>query len=204
MPVTDDRIDAYIAKAPEFAQPVLRAWRAQVHQTCPEVVEAIKWSHPFFTYQGKMLSHMAAFKAHCAIGFWHGEAAAQIGKQGEAMGQFGRITSFADLPPALEQAAMIQRAMALIAADVKPAWRLERAAAAKQRPAPEIPADLAAALTANPLAAQHFKDFPPGAQREYTDWLLEAKRPDTRVKRLAQAVEWLSEGKRRNWKYENC
>ncbi len=204
MPTTDARVDAYIEKAPEFAKPLLRDWRAQVHKTCPEVVEAIKWSMPFFTYKNKMLCHMAAFKAHFAVGFWHGDDVVQKGAEDEAMGQLGRITSAADMPPRKEQAAMLKRAMALIDEGAKPGWAQRRALASKQRPPPEMPQDLAAAFAQNAVAAAHFKSFPPSAQREYTDWLLEAKRPETRARRLEQAMQLLTDGKRRYWKYENC
>jgi uncharacterized protein YdeI (YjbR/CyaY-like superfamily) len=120
------------------------------------------------------------------------------------MGQLGRITSAADMPPKKEQAAMLKRAMALIDEGVKPGWAQRKAVASKQRPPPEIPQDLVAAFAANAVAAAHFKSFPPSAQREYTDWLLEAKRPETRAKRLEQAMQLLTDGKRRYWKYENC
>jgi hypothetical protein len=35
------------------------------------------------------------------------------------------------------------------------------------------------------------------------DWIVEAKREQTRGRRVAQAIEWLAEGKPRHWKYRN-
>jgi hypothetical protein len=119
MPTTDPRIDAYIAKSALFAQPVLAHLRAVVHSACPSAQEAVKWSMPFFMYEGKILANMAAFKAHCSFGFWMGDRVAVTGKSDEGMGQFGRITSLKDLPSKHELTAMIKKAMALIDAGEK-------------------------------------------------------------------------------------
>lgn len=196
----DPRVDAYIARAAPFAQPLLTQIRAVIHAACPEVVETIKWGMPSFTHGGKILAHMAAFKQHCALGFWQGRQLLDSEKSSEAMGQFGRLTALADLPSKRELTQLVKRAKALIDEGVKPV----RAARTSPRPPPEVPADLAAGLAGNAAAGQHFKAFPPSAQREYVEWIVEAKRPDTRSRRLAQAIEWLAEGKARNWKYENC
>lgn len=201
MPTLDPRVDAYIDRAAPFAQDLLRHWRATVHAHCPDVVETIKWGFPNFTYRDKILTGMAAFKAHCSIGFWHGEAAVGADHaKGGAMGDFGKLTSLQDLPPKAEQKAILKRAMQLIEDGVKA--RPARPTAPK--PPPEVPDDLAAALRANPAARKTFESFPPGQKRDYVDWIVEARKAETRERRLAQAVEWMAEGKRRNWKYENC
>jgi uncharacterized protein YdeI (YjbR/CyaY-like superfamily) len=153
---------------------------------------------PHFMYGGKILAHMAAFKAHCGFGFWHDVA--QTGKNREAMGQFGRITSLKDLPPKAELVKLAKKVAALIDSGEKPV----RTAKPAPKPPPEAPADLAAALRRNAKARKTFEAFPPSHQREYIEWLLEAKRAETREKRLAQAIEWLEEGKSRNWKYQGC
>lgn len=199
MPVLDPRIDAYIANAAEFAQPILQHLRATVHAACPDVEETIKWSMPFFLYQG-MLCNMAAFKAHCAFGFWKGELLLQqTDHRGrEAMGQFGRITTVADLPPAAALATYIRQAMALNADGVKAPAKPKVVRAAT------VPDYFAAALARNESAGAHFRAFTPGARREYLDWLEEAKTETTRLRRLAQAIEWIAEGKTRNWKYLKC
>jgi hypothetical protein len=119
MPTTDPRIDAYITQSAPFAQPVLTHLRAVVHSACPSTEEAVKWSMPFFMYEGKILANMAAFKAHCSFGFWMGDRVAVTGKSDEGMGQFGRITSLKDLPSKRELTAMIKKAMALIDAGEK-------------------------------------------------------------------------------------
>tara|TARA_Y100000815_G_scaffold162885_1_gene147809 strand:+ start:409 stop:999 length:591 start_codon:yes stop_codon:yes gene_type:complete len=194
---TDARVDAYIAKQADFAQAILREIRARMHAACPDIGEDIKWSMPFFTLQGRPLANMAGFKAHASFGFWARDAMA-TGKEGEAMGQFGRLTDITDLPPEAEFAALVREAVAVALAG--PAPRAPKAA----KPEAEIPADLAEALARDEIAAATFHGFPPGARREYCDWIAEAKRPATREKRLADTIAWLREGKRRNWKYENC
>ena len=199
MPTLDPRVDAYIERAAPFAQEILRHWRATVHAHCPEVVETIKWGFPNFTYRDRIRTGMAAFKAHCSIGFWHGAAAvgAAHAKDG-AMGDLGRVASLQDLPAPAEQQAILRRAMRLIEDGVK----ARPAKAAAPRPPLATPDDLGAALQANAAARATFEAFPPSQQREYIEWIVEAKQTATREKRLAQAIAWMAEGKRRNWKYE--
>ncbi len=141
---------------------------------------------------------MAAFKAHAVFGVWDRDVLA-TGKEGEAMGQRGRLTSMADLPSAEEIEAQVRASTALIESGARPPR-------AKRDPKPEleVPPELAEALARDDLAAQTFTDFPPSCRREYCEWIAEAKRPETRAKRIVETIGWLREGKRRNWKYENC
>jgi uncharacterized protein YdeI (YjbR/CyaY-like superfamily) len=197
----DPRVDAYIAQAAPFAQPLLTALREGVHAAHPGIGESIKWRMPFFTYGGHLLANMAAFKAHATFGFWQGDQVARSSKSEEAMGQFGRLTCLADLPDKTQLKTMVRQAIALIEAGTlaRPAGR-----STERKPPPEVPEFLREALSRHPKAGANFNAFPPGQQREYVEWLTEAKRVETRDKRLAQALEWLAEGRRRNWKYENC
>jgi len=194
----DPRVDAYIARQAEFARPILDQLRAAMHAACPEVEESIKWSMPAFLLNGRPLANMAAFKAHASFGFWRGRELVGDAVQEGAMGQFGRLMSPADLPPPETLAALIRAAAAKTAEGPAPR--------PKKPPKPELPTpdDLRAALDAEPKAAASFDAFPPSCRREYVEWIVEAKRPETRAKRIAQAVEWMADGKRRNWKYENC
>lgn len=198
MPTTDPRIDAYLAGVPAFALPILQRLREDVHAACPGVVETIKWSRPHFMLDGRLLCGMSAFKAHCAFGFWEREGA-EPGQSG-AMGDFGRITALADLPSRAELRKKIKAAAALLQSGAVRARKPGR----EPRPRLEMPADFAAALAQVKAAQQHYDAFPPGKQRDYLEWVLEARREETRARRVAQAVEWLAEGKSRNWKYENC
>lgn len=187
-------IDAYIARAAPFARPILDHLRATVHAAEPELTEAIKWGHAFFLLDGRPFAMMAAFKAHLDFGFWLGRAAG--GSEHGPIGQFGRITAMSDLPDAATIAAQV-RAMAA-AARAAPAPRPRK----PPRPMPEIPSDLAQAIAANGDAAPRFEGFPPSHRRDYIEWIVEAKRPETRARRIAQAVEQIAEGKSRQWKYE--
>lgn len=199
MPTPDPRIDAYLAQAAPFARPILAELRARIHALCPEAEETLKWKAPAFTYRGKLLAVMAAFKAHVAFNLWHGAQVVEAASN-EAMGQFGRLTRIEDLPSRKAFAAPVKAAMALIESGAPKAGA--KAAAPKPPVAP--PEDFRAALAANPMARATFEGFPPGKQRDYVDWILEAKRPDTRQRRIELAVAWLGEGKARNWKYETC
>jgi uncharacterized protein YdeI (YjbR/CyaY-like superfamily) len=196
---TDPRIDAYIESRQEFAKPILNHLRALLHEACPGCEETLKWSSPSFIYKGKILAGFAAFKAHAAFGFWAGSQILETGaRQESAMGQFGRLTSLDDLPDRATLVALAEKGMRLIDEGVKPVRN-------KTAKAPfTVPQDMRAAIDGNPAAKAAFGGFPPSAQRDYVEWITEAKRDETRARRLAQAVEWLAEGKRRHWKYENC
>jgi len=189
----DPRIDEKIAKAAPFARPILEHLRALVHKTIPDADEAIKWGMPHFTYVGKNLAAMASFKAHCAFSI-HGESHDQ-----EGMGTLGKIGSFADLPSDEELAKRLNEAKARIDRGEKGAWR-EAPRKAKEPIA--VPQDLEAALAANPPAKAFFEDLAPSHRYEYLEWITGAKRDETRVKRINEALGWLAEGRRRNWKYE--
>lgn len=196
-PTTDPRIDAYIAKAPAFAKPILNYLRETIHAACPTVVETMKWSRPHFEYKG-MLCGVSAFKAHCAFGFWKGSLiVAGDNKNDSAMGQFGRIEKLEDLPPKKKIIAYVHAAMRLNEEGVKAPHMAERKT---HKPLP-VPPILAAALKKNKKAKEHFENFSPSCQREYITWITEAKAEDTRARRLATTIEWVAEGKHRNWKY---
>jgi uncharacterized protein YdeI (YjbR/CyaY-like superfamily) len=201
MGTRDPRIDAYIANAAPFAQPILARMRELVHAACPDVEETMKWSMPTFVHAGGILAGMAAFKQHASFGYW--KHALVLGEDAprDGMGSYGKLASLRDLPSKKQILADIRKAMQLNETGAKaPA---ARKASSPKTPA-EIPEDMAGALKRNKAAKAAFDAFPPGAQREYVDWIVEAKRPETRQKRLAQAVEWIAEGKRRHWKYERC
>ena len=193
------RIDAYIERQSEFAKPILAHLRELVHSACPECEETLKWSMPAFMYKGEILAHMAAFKRHATFGFWRGSlVVGDAGEPASGMGQFGRLETLDDLPTPVELKALVRKAMRLADDGVK-------APRDKHKKAPfTVPQDMQAALDAKPAARTTFDGFPPSAQRDYVDWIADAKRDETRTKRLNQAIEWLAEGKRRNWKYENC
>lgn len=202
----DPRIDAYIAKSAAFAQPVLQHLRELVHQGCPAATETIKWSAPHFEHAGGILCSMAAFKAHCAFGFWHQGMEKILGGHGAradtAMGSMGRITRIADLPDDMMMIRFVREAATLNESGAPGRPRPAAAAATKKEAA--VPADLAAALKKNKTAAKTFAEFSPSHRKDYIEWITEARRKETRQKRLATTLEWLAQGKSRNWKYEAC
>ncbi|HTV83786.1 MAG TPA: YdeI/OmpD-associated family protein [Dyella sp.] len=191
----DPRVDAYIAKSADFARPILEHIRMVVHSACPEAEETIKWGFPHFDYRGAMMCSMAAFKQHCSFGFWQRKDV--TGTQAEqGMGQFGKILSIKDLPGKRELTGYIRKAMALNDAGIK-----KPRPASAPKPPPILPADFAALLNKRAAARKTYEAFSPSAQREYIDWITEAKTDATRQRRMDTALEWLAEGKQRNWKY---
>jgi uncharacterized protein YdeI (YjbR/CyaY-like superfamily) len=202
MPDTDPRVDAYIEKVAPFAKPVLIKLRKLIFQACPEARETIKWSFPNYEVHGTMLCNMAAFKEHCAFGFWKAsllkdpDGILQV-KDRNAMGHLDRIISVKDLPPDKVLISYLHEAAMLNKNNIKVAR--PKSAPKKELPVPKV---LAAALKRNKKAASVFESFSPSNRREYIEWLTEAKSEETLNKRLATTMEWLEEGKSRNWKYK--
>ena len=193
----DPRIDTYIEKSADFAKPILCHIRDLVHRASPEVEETMKWGFPHFEYKGTICS-MASFKAHCAFGFWNSDPH-HILKKGssEAMGQFGRITSVDDLPPDDILASYIHEAIILNEQGIKVSRNSDR----PSDPVP-TPGYFEEILKSHPEAKTNFDKFSNSHRKEYIGWFEEAKTEETRNKRINQAIEWLVEGKSRNWKFE--
>jgi uncharacterized protein YdeI (YjbR/CyaY-like superfamily) len=203
MATKEKKIDAYIAKSADFAKPILNHIRQLVHKACPDVEEKMKWSMPFFDYKGEMLCHMASFKQHAVMGFWKASLMkdpilVENAKSETAMGHLGRITSLKDLPPDKKIAAWIKEAMQLTDKGIK------LPAKAKQTEKNEfaVPDYFVKALAKNKKAKQVFENFPPSHKKEYLMWITEARTEETRNKRMATALDWMAEGKGKNWKYE--
>ena len=196
----DPRIDAYIEKSAEFAQPILTKLRALVHKACPEVEETMKWSFPHFDYQGEMMCSMAAFKQHCAFNFWKAalmkdKKLVQQAKAETAMGHFGKISSVKDLPGDKAMIAYVKEAMQLNKAGIK---QIKKPVVKKDLVIPDY---FKKALLKNKQAGTVFENFSYSNKKEYLEWITEAKTEETRNKRLTIALEWIAEGKIRNWKY---
>jgi uncharacterized protein YdeI (YjbR/CyaY-like superfamily) len=202
------RVDAYLAKVPPFARPIMAHIRDLVHRACPEVEETIKWSRPFFEYRGVILCNMSAFKEHCSFSFWGEEIAAVVREaavlERDAMGSLGRITSVADLPSDKQMLGWIRQAAAFVDSGQHTSPIAAKRKVVKPPRNVDAPAEFAAALQRNKKAAAVFEAFSPSCKREYVEWIADAKRAETRDKRIATAVEWIAEGKQRNWKYQNC
>jgi uncharacterized protein YdeI (YjbR/CyaY-like superfamily) len=202
MATNDPRIDAYIQGSADFARPILEHLRKLIHKACPGVVETVKWSMPFFEYEGGMLCNISAFKAHCAFGFWKAsllkdpEGILHI-KNKNAMGHLDRITTLKDLPADKALIALIKEAAILNEQGVK-----KPAPVKKPLKEVSVPPALTSALKKNKRAGEVFAAFPPSHRREYIQWITEAKTDETRDRRIATTLEWLTEGKSRNWKYE--
>jgi uncharacterized protein YdeI (YjbR/CyaY-like superfamily) len=189
----DPRVDAYIARSADFARPILNRIRKLVHAACPAVTEAIKWGAPFYEHKGILVA-TPAFKQHCALIFWKGKLI--FGKHDQRK-KLSRITSTTDLPGDKILAGYLRKALALNEAGVKtPRLKPEK------KPKLVVPDYFLAALEKSKKSLATFKKLSPSCQREYVEWIVEAKREETRVKRLQTAMAWLAAGKARNWKYQ--
>ncbi len=194
----DPRVDAYIAARQPFARPILTHLRELVHAHAPGTEETLKWGMPYFVLNGQNLAGMAAFKAHATFGFWRDEEVTGSPRHADAMGSMGRLVGLSDLPSDEALGAWIAKAAALCGED-KP-----KRAAPKSKPTLDFPDDLRAALKANAAAQGHWDAFSPGKRRDYIEWVIDAKREETRAKRIAITADQVAEGKDRNWKYKGC
>jgi uncharacterized protein YdeI (YjbR/CyaY-like superfamily) len=193
---TDPRIDAYITQAADFARPILRHIRNLVHVACPDVQETMKWNCPHFERKGVLLG-MAAFKQHCVMNFWKGKLImGKLPEEDFAMGQFGRITSLAGLPEDKILTGYVKKAVELNESGTKNPARVKPK---KDLVAPDY---FLAAIKKNKKALATFQKFSPSCKREYVEWITEAKREETRAKRLKTAIKWMAQGKPHNWKYK--
>jgi len=201
MPIKNPRIDAYIEKAAPFAKPILKHLRKLIHQTCPDVVETIKWSMPSFEYKG-IWCGFASFKEHCTFGFWKAsimkDADLLLGKASkDAMGNLGKISSMKDLPSDKILIRWLKESMLLNEKGIQvPRDRTKHER--KPIPAPKYFLD---AVKKNKKAWTVFEAFSLSNKRDYLEWITGAKSDETRDQRLEQAIEWMAEGKPRNWKY---
>jgi uncharacterized protein YdeI (YjbR/CyaY-like superfamily) len=208
-PNFNPKVDVYVAKAAPFAQPILNHLRELVHKSCPEVEETIKWSRPFFEYRGAILGNMSAFKEHCSFGFWGLEIGAVLREakvlREDGMGSLGRITNVKDLPPDKLMLGWIRQAAQFVDSGqyTSPIAARHRVVKAPKPPL-ETPTEFSAALRKNRKAANVFAALSPSCQREYIEWIADAKRAETREKRISTALGWIAEGKQRNWKYQEC
>jgi uncharacterized protein YdeI (YjbR/CyaY-like superfamily) len=199
----DSRVDAYIEKAAPFAKPVLIKIRKLIFQACPEAVETIKWGFPNYEVHGSVFCNMAAFKEHCAFGFWKAsllkdpEGILHVREKKNSMGHLDRIESAKDLPADRILLSYLKEAALLNKNNIK----VVRPKAAPKKEL-SIPKPLAEALKKNKKAAAVFEAFSPSARRDYIEWITEAKTEETMNRRLATTIEWLEEGKSRNWKYQ--
>lgn len=200
MPKKDPRVDAYIASSADFAKPILTHIRKLAYIACPGVEETLKWRMPHFVHKG-ILFAMAGFKQHCTLHFWKGTLVLgkDFQKSDDGMGQFGRISALSDLPDEKVLLGYIKKAVELNEADIK-----KETAESKPKKKLVVPGYFTAALAKNTKARATFENFSPSHQREYVQWITEAKRNETRAKRIATTLQWLAQGKPRNWKYLNC
>ncbi len=193
MPKKDPRVDAYIAKAADFAKPILYRIRKLVHVACPDVAETIKWGSPFYEHRGILLA-TPAFKHHCALIFWKG----RLFLSKDQKTKLRRLAALSDLPGDKIVLGYIRKAVELNESGVKTSPRAKPTAKRKL----VVPEYFRAALKKNKKALAAFENFRPSHQREYVEWIVGAKREETRVRRILTALEWLAKGKSRNWKYE--
>jgi uncharacterized protein YdeI (YjbR/CyaY-like superfamily) len=202
MPDKNKLIDAYISKSADFAKPILNHLRQLVHSTCPAAEEKIKWGFPHFDYKGEMMCSMAAFKQHAVFGFWKAalmkdKSLLETAKSEVAMGHLGRVTSLQDLPADKKIVALIKEAMLLNEKGIK--LEKPKPAAKKEIVVPEY---FEKALAKNKKAKAVFDAFAYSHKKEYLQWITEAKTAATRNKRMDTAIEWMAQGRGRNWKYE--
>ncbi len=150
-----------------------------------------------------ILCSMASFKQHCSFGFWKAALMKDYDKLfstvGEtAMGHFGKLSKLSDLPSDKVLVAYIKEAAELNEEGIS--IKKKPVSAAKKEL--KVPSYFTAVLKKNKKAQTTFDNFNYSHKKDYIEWITEAKTEETRNKRMATTLEWLREGKARNWKYE--
>lgn len=189
------KVDAHIKNAPTFARPILKRLRAAIHKGCPKVEETIKWQFPFFMHKDRVLCGMMNFKAHCALVFW--KSALIVKEKGPSakviLKDLRHIASLDDLPEGRELLSYIKLAAQFNEKGMKVSRREAKPVA--------VPRELMIALRANPKAFKHFEAFSPSKRKDYIFWISSAKTEETLERRLETAIDLISQGKARLWKY---
>jgi uncharacterized protein YdeI (YjbR/CyaY-like superfamily) len=198
----DLKVDEYFAKAEDFAKPVLQHWRQLIHDTCPDVVEAIKWGFPHFDYKGDFMFVIASYKNHCSFSFIKAELMSDVSlKESKVLKPvqrfLGKVTSLADLPPDDEFIKLLKEAMVLNEKGIKVV-----APKSDKTKVFETPAYFLEKLATNAKAKEIFESKSDSFRKDYIIWITDAKTDATRQKRMDEALEWIAEGKGRFWKYE--
>jgi len=196
------KVDAYILNAAPFAQPILNELRATLEIAEPKLEETIKWGFPCFTFQSKLICSFSAYKNHCVFRFWQGsnleDAAGILAKVGETeMGELSKIKNLEDLPNSEILINYIREAI-----DLSKKKSTKTIASEKKITIDLKSADLPEIFSSFPKQAEKFDAFPPSLRKEYLSWITEAKTDATRIKRIETMMEWILDGKSRNWKYE--
>jgi hypothetical protein len=200
------QVTAYAAAMPAYAQPIFAHLRALIHTTCPDTDEAIKWSIPHFERDGDYLCIFAASPGHASFTFYKQQLMSDPRLRDNlnlpAIKRFmGRLTSLSDLPDDATLAAMLQEAADLNARGVRLPDRAPKTPPVIDMPS-AVATAVATALAANP-AAQAVWDAKSAAWRkDYLVWITAAKTDPTRDARIAEALDWIADGKARFWKYQ--
>lgn len=197
-------VDTYIANAEDFAKPILERWRRLIHENCPDVKEAIKWSLPHFDYNSDNMCVMASYKNHCSFTFLKAELMTdprlKTNKDLKPIQRFlGKISKIEDLPPDDEFIVMLKEAIQLNEMGIK--TKKDKPESGKPRVL-ETPDYLLAALVSTPKAKEVFESKSNSFRKEYIVWITDAKTDETRQKRINEALEWIAGGKGRFWKHQ--
>lgn len=166
--------------------------------------EGIKWGAPMYMVNGKNVVGLAAFKNYVAIWFFQGgllkDTAGKLVNAQEGKTKALRQWRFNNLQE-IEQdkeliKAYVQEAIANARAgkEIKPQRKKEII----------IPDELQQSLSEDAELSKAFQSLTPGRQREYADYIAEAKLSETRQKRLQKIIPMILEGKGLNDKYKKC
>lgn len=192
-------VNKYISNAPISQQKILSKLREIIHKASLDIEEKIRWSHPHFDYMGKGMCFIQALKERVTFGFWFGDKiynSPKLSKEAKAIYEtMGNLTDVSQIPSTKLIIEEIHLAMKLIESgnrDVK-----EK----KVKPQLVIPDYLSLRFKKDKTANSSFSKMSPSHQREYVDWIIDAKTDETRENRISTMMSQVKEGKSKNWKY---
>jgi len=190
-----EKISAYIEKANDEQKEILNRLRVFFLQEEFSITEDWKWGAPNYNSKG-MICWLAYFKNHVGVNFFKGSLIEDLhGMYDEAcMDKGNRQIKFRSVTDVVE----IKLKHYLYEA-IK--LNKEETKVQAKKISTYIPVDLAEAFLSHPKAKAFFESLAAGYKRDYVEWITTSKQEKTRLKRLTTTIEWLSEGKKKNWKY---
>ena len=192
-------VDEYIENHPEW-KPQLKKFKQLLNKTALQ--ENIKWGGPIYSLNNKNLIGFGAFKNHLSLWFFHG---ALLKKNTQLLinAQEGKTKGLRqirfDRDSEINENELLQYVNEAI--ELHKQGKIIKPASSKKL---IIPAELSFALKTKEGFNLAFSNLTPGRQREYADYISEAKQEATRQKRLEKIIPMIKNGIGLNDKYKNC
>ena len=190
-------VDEYISKAPDWAQEKLNAVR-QIALDCG-LNEAVKWGAPAYVHKTNILG-LGAFKNWVSIWFHQGVFLAdEAGHLTAAQDETRGLRQWRFLP---EEPIPVELMKQYILEAIDNYEKGLKISPKKNTSPVVIPEILKEALKAKPQLWSILQGMTASHQREYCEYINEAKRDETKLRRVEKSIELIAKGAGLNDKYK--